>query len=192
MFTSLESTHVGRVLRSGLRLRPAARAAACRQNARGGRAIAVEVRAIAPEDESLYRELLVSLTDRDRFLRFFHTVAAIGPTEVLPFVASRPDMVGLIAVEDGKALGAAHGFIDVERSTAEFAIEVRPDYRHRGIGSKLTATMIEELKRRGVRELIAHSLWDNSEFGLIASEAHMQARSEGAGVNLWRLRLSAG
>ena len=152
----------------------------------------MEIRAIVPEDEALYRELLVSLNDRDRFLRFFHSVATIGQAEVVPFVKSRSDMIGLIAIQDGKALGAAHGFIDTQRSTAEFAIEVRPDYRHRGIGSKLMATMIEELKRRGVRELVAHSLWDNSEFALIASDAHMQPKSEGGGVNLWRLRLSAG
>lgn len=146
----------------------------------------MEIRPIVPEDELLYHELLVSLTDRDRYLRFFHSVPNIGPAEVLPFVRSRPDMVGLLAVEGGKALGAAHAFIEDDGS-AEFAVEVRPDYRHHGIGGKLLAALVEQLRERGVRELVAHSLYDNSEFALIAAEANMTPKSEGAGVNLWRL-----
>jgi len=144
------------------------------------------IRPIEPGDEALYRELLVSLNDRDRYLRFFHSVPNIGPSEVLPFVRSRRDMIGVLAIEDGKALGAAHAFIEDDGS-AEFAVEVRPDYRHHGIGGKLLATLVQKLRERGVRELIAHSLYDNSEFALIASEAQMTPESEGAGVNLWRL-----
>ena len=148
------------------------------------------VRAIAPEDEGLYRELLVSLNDRDRYLRFFHSVPNIGDAQIKPFITPRPDMIGLLAVEDGKAVGAAHVFIDDARSTGEFAVEVRPDYRHRGIGGKLLTAASEEAHARGVRELVAHSLFDNSEFAAIASEAHMKAESEGAGVRLWRMRLT--
>lgn len=150
----------------------------------------MEIRAIVPEDETLYRELLVSLNDRDRFLRFFHTVSAIRSQEVLPFVQSRPDMIGLLAIENGKALGAAHAFIDAHKSSAEFAIEVRPDYRHQGIGGRLTAAIVTELKKRGIQELFAHSLSDNREFAHIASEANMRVEREGAGVNLWRLELN--
>lgn len=150
-------------------------------------ASSMEIRPILPEDESLYRDLLVSLNERDRYLRFFHTVPAIGASEVLPFVRSRPDMVGLIAVEDGRAVGAAHAFIDDGK--AEFAVEVRPDCRHHGIGGKLLAEIVSRLRNQGVRELVAHSLFDNTEFALIASEANMAPKQEGAGVSLWRLPL---
>lgn len=146
------------------------------------------IRPIQPEDEPLYRELLVSLNDRDRYLRFFHSVPNIGPSEVLPFVQSRPDMIGMLAIENEKALGAAHAFVEKDGS-AEFAVEVRPDYRHHGIGGKLLSALVERLRERGVRELIAHSLYDNNEFALIASEAQMTPESEGAGVNLWRLKI---
>ena len=152
----------------------------------GAYALRMEIRPIQPEDEALYRELLVSLNERDRYLRFFHSVPNIGQPEVLPFVQSRPDMIGLLALENGKVLGAAHAFV-ADDGTAEFAVEVRPDYRHRGIGGKLLATLVERLRERGVRELVAHSLYDNREFALIAAEAHMTPCSEGAGVNLWRL-----
>lgn len=148
------------------------------------------IRAIAPEDEALYRELLVSLNDRDRYLRFFHTVPNIGRSEIAPFIQTGPDMIGLLAIEDGKAVGAAHAFIDADRSSAEFAVEVRPDYRHRGIGGRLLAAAVEELRKRGIHELVAHSLFDNAEFALIAAEAHMKPQSEGAGVNLWRLPIT--
>lgn len=148
----------------------------------------MEIREIQAADEALYRELLVSLNDRDRYLRFFHSVPSIGPREILPFVKPREDMIGVVAVERGKALGAAHAFIDA-KGAAEFAVEVRPDYRHQGIGGKLLAVLVEKLRERGVRELVAHSLYDNSEFALIASEAQMKPEPEGAGVNLWRLLL---
>jgi acetyltransferase len=156
---------------------------------RAAYALGMDIRPIVPEDETLYRELLVSLNERDRYLRFFHTVPAIGAREVLPFVHSRPDMVGLIAVEDGRAVGAAHAFID--DGSAEFAVEVRPDRRHHGIGGKLLAEIVRRLREQGVRELVAHSLYDNAEFALIASEADMKPKFEGAGVNLWRLPLQA-
>ena len=146
----------------------------------------MEIRPIVATDEPLYRELLISLDDRDRYLRFFHSVPNIGAAEVLPFVTPRDDMLGLIAIEDGKAAGAAHAFIDPDGS-AEFAIEVRPDQRHHGIGGKLLSALVARLRERGVRELVAHSLFDNAEFALIASEATMQPESEGGGVRLWRL-----
>jgi GNAT superfamily N-acetyltransferase len=144
------------------------------------------IRGILREDEALYRELLESLNDRDRYLRFFHSMPNIRPAEVLPFVTPRDDMLGLIAIEDGKAVGAAHAFIDTD-GNAEFAVEVRPDYRHRGIGGKLLSALVESLRERGVHEVVAHSLLDNAEFALVASEAHMHSESEGAGVRLWRL-----
>ena len=148
--------------------------------------MAIEIRSIRADDEALYRELLVSLNDRDRYLRFFHSVPNIGPAEVLPFVTPRDDMMGLIAIEDGKALGAAHAFIDTDGS-AELAVQVRPDYRHQGIGGKLLSSLVERLRERGVHELVAHSLFDNAEFALIASESQMRSEAEGGGVSLWRL-----
>ncbi|MBV8424507.1 MAG: GNAT family N-acetyltransferase [Candidatus Eremiobacteraeota bacterium] len=149
------------------------------------------IRAITAKDGVLYRELLLSLDDRDRYLRFFHSVPHIGESEVAPFVHDRPDMIGLIAIDDGKAVGAAHAFINLDDSSAEFAVEVRPDYRHHGIGGKLLAKVTEELRARGVQELVAHSLYDNTEFALIAAEARMQPKSESAGINLWSLHLGS-
>ena len=149
----------------------------------------MDIRPIAPTDKELYRDLLASLSDRDRYLRFFHTVRQVGEAEIEPFLRPNPDMVGFLVIENGAAIGAAHAFVDRKRSSAEFAIEVRPQYRHRGIGAKLLDRIVCELRTRGVRELIAHSLSDNTEFGLVAADARMHSEPEGAGVNLWRLRL---
>jgi len=145
------------------------------------------IRPLVPDDADLYRELLVSLSERDRYLRFFHTVRRVGEAEIEPFVRDNPNMIGLMAIENGEAVGAAHAFIDEARSSAEFAVQVRPEYRHRGIGGQLLEHAIRELHKRGVRELVAHSFIDNSEFTLVATDAHMRPEREGAGVNLWRL-----
>ena len=145
------------------------------------------IRALHPSDEELYRELMNSLTDRDRYLRFFHVVRELGPAEIVPFVIDRADMIGLVAVEDGRALGAAHGFVDGTR--AEVSIAVRPEMRRHGIGGKLLGELIEELRGRGVREVVAHSLHENREFGELAREAHMHGQWEDGGVTQWRLRL---
>lgn len=145
------------------------------------------IRPLVPDDADIYRDLLVSLSDRDRYLRFFHTLRRVGENEIEPFVRDNPNMLGLVAIENGQAVGAAHAFIDETGSSAEFAIQVRPEYRHRGIGGQLLDRAIHELHERGVRELIAHSFVDNSEFALVATDAHMHPEREGAGVNLWRL-----
>lgn len=147
------------------------------------------IRPIAPDDSELYRDLLVSLSDRDRYLRFFHTIRRVGEAEMDPFVRANPNMLGYLAIENGEAIGAAHAFLDEMRSSAEFAVEVRPDHRHRGIGGKLLEHVIHELRAHGVRELVAHSLFDNTEFALVAVGAHMRPEREGAGTNLWRLQL---
>jgi len=149
----------------------------------------MDIRPIAPADADLYRKLLVSLSDRDLYLRFFHTMRELGDAEIEPFVRANPDMLGYVAIEDGEVVGAAHAFIDQPRSIAEFAVEVRPEYRHRGVGGKLLEHVIRELRAHGVHELVAHSLFDNTEFALVAADAHMRPAREGAGVNLWRLHL---
>jgi len=149
----------------------------------------MDIRPIAPEDVDLYRELLMSLSDRDLYLRFFHTVRKVGKAEIDPFVRTNPNMLGYVAIENGAVVGAAHAFIDEKCFSAEFAVEVRPEYRHRGVGGKLLDRVIGELRAHGVRELVAHSLFDNTEFAQVAADAHMHSEREGAGVNLWRLKL---
>lgn len=149
----------------------------------------MDIRPIGPGDEELYRGLLASLSERDLYLRFFHSVRQIGAAEIDPFLRPNPDMLGFLAIENDEAIGAAHAFVDRPSSSAEFAVQVRPEHRHRGIGGKLLDRVIRELSTRGVREVVAHSLFDNTEFALVAADAHMRPEREGAGVNLWRLRL---
>jgi GNAT superfamily N-acetyltransferase len=63
---------------------------------------------------------------------------------------------GMVAVQDGKIVGAAwtriipaYGHID--EKTPELATSVLPEYRGRGIGTKLMERLVELLRERGYR-----------------------------------------
>ena len=129
------------------------------------------------------------MSDRDRYYRFFHVVPSPEELEVATFVQPSPRRVGIIALDEGEAVGAAHAFIDDE-GTAEFAVVVRPGHRHEGIGGGLLAAVAGELKARGAKEIIAHSLRENTEFGLIAREAQMRPQWEGPGIVRWTMKLT--
>src|SRR5690349_13804309 len=116
------------------------------------------IRPLEDRDAPLYRDLLASLSERDRYLRFFHHISTIGEAEVVPFVIPEQNMIGMIAEENGVALGAAHAFI-TPNGEAELAIVVRPGVRHQGIGTKLVAAVNAILRDRGIRTVVAHSLF---------------------------------
>ncbi len=69
-----------------------------------------------------------------------------------------PEDIGFVAVTDGQVIGAAwarrwssdspgYGFVDED--TPELSIAVLPDYRGRGVGTRLLSRLLQELKGLG-------------------------------------------
>ncbi len=146
----------------------------------------LSVRPSSADDEG-YRSILERLTDSDRYFRFFHAVSELGPSERR--VGNVGDeVVGFVAEDHGEPIGAAHAVVGAD-GTAELAIEVVPTGRHHGVGTRLVGIVAAELRRRGVRELVAYALAGNSAFAEMAHTCGMHAGEIEDGVVTWRLPL---
>lgn len=147
------------------------------------------VRAIGPADEAAYVELLAGTSNDDRYYRFFRAVDHFEHSDVARFVEPQSDVVGLIAFDDGRALGTAHAFMAGDR--AEIAVIVAGDARRRGVGSALLAHLFASLGTARIRTVAALSLTDNYPFARLARRVGMTpSHAVGDGnVITWTLAL---
>jgi GNAT superfamily N-acetyltransferase len=147
----------------------------------------MHVRAMAPTDGENYRSILERTSDEDRYCRFFHVVDHFDPEFVEQYVVARPDILGFIAEEDGKPLGAAHA-VGIDERSAELAIIVAQDARRRGVARALLTRLIAELPAHGYKELIAYALRENRAFSGLAKTVGMNPDPiDDARVTTWRL-----
>lgn len=88
---------------------------------------------------------------------------------------SLPDDYCLVADMDGRIIGAVwvrllfepvKGYGNIDSKTPEFAISVLPDYRGRGIGSKLMHATLMHLAENGYRAASLSVAKDNRAFNL--------------------------
>ena len=126
----------------------------------------IAIRDLQPSDVEAYRKLLCDLSDRDRYYRFFRAVGDIGKDELIEG-APGYEVVGLLAEEDGRCVGVAHGVLSAA-ADAEIDVVVESHERHHGIGTQLVLCLIEQLRARGTRLVIAYSLPDNFAFAEVA------------------------
>ncbi|MDO8963624.1 MAG: GNAT family N-acetyltransferase [Coriobacteriia bacterium] len=118
------------------------------------------IREIGPEDYPLLEEFLyLAVYQRDPAQPIPRSV--IDEPRVRNYIVdfgSRPDDRGLVAEVDGTVVGAAwarvlggdpvgYGYVDDE--TPELAISVLPEYRNRGIGTRLMLSLIDLLSECG-------------------------------------------
>jgi len=137
---------------------------------------------MTPDDGPLYQSILTRTSELDRYFRFFKPTDALASTDVRLGVEKRDDMVGLIALDGSRAVGAAHAALLGDRS-AELAVIVAGDGRERGVGKTLLLTLITYLERRGFYRFVAHSLQDNRAFARLATSVGLQIEHvEGADV----------
>ena len=149
------------------------------------------VRPIAPPDEEAYRTILETTTAEDRYCRFFHLVDHFDPDEVRRFVEDRDDTIGVIAFDGTVPLGAAHAVLLDDGESAELAIVVARGTRHVGVGTALLDLLIERVKARGLRRLVACALRENSAFVHLARHAGFRVDEVDGATQHWVLPLTA-
>jgi acetyltransferase len=149
------------------------------------------VRSIAPSDEDAYRTILEATSAEDRYCRFFHLVDHFDPEEVLRFVEDRDDTIGVIAFEGTVPLGAAHAVLR-ETESAELAIVVARGTRKVGVGTALLNALIERVKARGLRRLVACALRENHAFVHLARRAGFRVDEAEGATQHWVLPLTVG
>lgn len=124
----------------------------------------VFVRPLRPEDESLVKDFLGQITDRDMRLRFFNMTKSPGHA----FLArlTQLDYARAMAFaaldENEKLLGVVRLHADANYETGEYAILVRSDLKGKGLGWKLMDLIIRYAKSEGLKVIEGQVLAENT------------------------------
>jgi acetyltransferase len=134
------------------------------------------LRPIRPEDEFQHLAFLARLDPVDIRMRIFYSRRSIERSELarltqidyereMAFIATAP------APEGGEeTLGVARALCDPDNHDAEFGIVVRSDLKGGGLGPRLMTKLIEHLRARGTRRLVATVLSENARMLELARE----------------------
>ncbi len=139
------------------------------------------LRPIRPEDEAQHRAFLDAIDPMDLRMRFFHSRRTVERSELarLTQIDYGREMA-LIATEadDSGAehtLGVARAVCDPDNEEAELGILVRSDLKGAGLGEVLMQALIDYLRGKGTRWLVAHVLKDNQRMLELARELGFEA-----------------
>jgi acetyltransferase len=133
-----------------------------------GRAHAVTMRPIRPEDEAQHLAFLEKMSAEDIRMRIFYSRRSIERSELarlvqidyereMAFVATAPTSAG----GGEETLGVVRSLADPDNADAEFGILVRSDLKGAGIGWRLMTKLIDYQRSRGTQRLVASVLRDN-------------------------------
>ena len=129
----------------------------------------VVIRAIKPEDEPLWSDMIESLSPATAEYRFFGPISEVTKSMLVRYCHIDYDReIALAAIREPKGkkkkmmLGVARLTIETANvEEGEFAIVVRDAYQRKGIGSKLMDALIQAARDRHVREIRGHVLAAN-------------------------------
>ena len=127
------------------------------------------LRAIRPEDEPLWADMIESLSPETAMYRFFGPVQEITKSMLVRYCHvdyDREIAIAAFSPAKGKKkpqmLGVARFAIETDNAEeAEFAIVVRDAYQRKGLGSKLMEALIQAARDRHVREITGDVLAAN-------------------------------
>jgi N-acetylglutamate synthase-like GNAT family acetyltransferase len=125
----------------------------------------VTIRPLNKDDIGAEREFILRLSPQSRRYRFLSSIAS--PSEELLQRLTKLDesteaAFVALTVESGipREVGVAR-MCAVGDGSAEFAVTVRDDWQHKGLGTLLTKYVVEEARQRGVRALFSIDTSDN-------------------------------
>ncbi len=142
------------------------------------------LRPIRPEDERKHQEFVESLSAEDlrmRFMGFVHEFSHSQLAQLTQIDYDREMAFIASALEDGvqkETLGVVRCFFDPDNISAEFAIVVRSDLKARGLGTLLMDKMIRYCKQRGLKELSAYALLENTGMHALARKFGFRMESD--------------
>jgi len=144
----------------------------------------VSIRAIRPEDEPLWAEMVESFSPATAEYRFFGPIGEVTKSMLVRYCHIDYDReIALVAIRESKGkkrkamLGVAR--LSIETANAEegeFAIVVRDEYQRKGIGSKLMDALIQAARDRHVREINGHVLAANPGMSRFAEDLGFDIR----------------
>jgi acetyltransferase len=143
----------------------------------------VVMRAIRPEDEPLWTEMIESLSPATAELRFFGPVKEVTKSMGVRYCHIDYDReIAIVAVRAPKGkkkelmVGVARLAIETANpEEGEFAVLVRDDYQRKGVGGELMDKLIQAARDRHVREIHGD---------VLASNMRMQGFAESLGFEV--------
>lgn len=143
----------------------------------------VHVRALHPADEAEILQAFERLSDAARYMRFMRVVREPDPERLRTVLASFPaagiGIVATVAAADGSDIvGSAIAIFAADRASCEFAITVGSEFGGSGLASRLMTTLIENAKRRGLKEMEGLVLKQNQPMLRLARRLGFRIESE--------------
>ncbi len=137
----------------------------------------VEIRPATPDDLAAVRAMHEAMSPDNVYLRFFTLSRASAEQEARRLCrAPGPDHEALLAVLDGRAVGAASFEIEAGTDAAEIAFAVADDMHGRGVGTLLLEHLVSAACHRGVHRVTATVLAQNAEMLRVFADAGLKGR----------------
>lgn len=121
----------------------------------------VEIRPLGPADYDALIELALTLTDRERYMRFFTTHPACLDEWARSLATSRDDQYVLGAFEDDSLIATANYVMTSQPGYAEVSVLVAHLQHERGVGTALLRTLGLNAHHNGIRHFVADVLAEN-------------------------------
>jgi len=143
----------------------------------------VHVRAMLPSDEAEILQAFERLTDGARYMRFMRVVRAPDSQRLRAVLASFPDAgIGIVATvpaADGfDIVGSAIAVFATDRTSCEFAITVAAEFGGAGLATRLMTTLIDEARRRGLKQMEGFVLTQNQSMLRLARRLGFRIEAE--------------
>ncbi|MBP1820964.1 GNAT family N-acetyltransferase [Mycobacterium sp. OAE908] len=121
----------------------------------------ISLRELTPADADAVVQLYESMTDEERYLRFFAMHPAGLDSWARSIAQPRDGQCSLGAFSTGKLLGVANYVMCPEPGDAEVAVVVAHAEHLRGVGTSLLRRLGQIAKGNGLHRFVAEVLWEN-------------------------------
>lgn len=127
----------------------------------------VHIRPIKAEDAQMENEFVNNLSEHTKYLRFMQNVQQLSDEMLFKFTQIDYDQeMAFIAYslehEKPVEIGVTRYSINPDGTSCEFALVVRDDYQHQGIGSQLLESLIDHARQKGLSIMNGEVLKENS------------------------------
>jgi acetyltransferase len=155
----------------------------------------VHVRALDATDEAELLQAFERLSDAARYMRFMRVVRNPDLQRLRAVLASFPeDGIGIVATvpaADGvDIVGSAIAIFTADRTSCEFAITVAAEFGGTGLATRLMTTLIDEARRRGLKEMEGFVLSQNQAMLRLARRLGFRIEPEPGDPTVRRCRMT--
>jgi L-amino acid N-acyltransferase YncA len=135
--------------------------------------VAATLRPLSPTDVDSVVRIADTLSDRERYLRFFSVHPGYLAEWAESLTTPTPGVVAMGAWVNGNLVGVANYSPSTQADEAEIAVVVAHDQHDRGVGSALLAELVRIARRNGERHLVADVLCENNDMLHLIRDSHV-------------------